>query len=148
MSIYATLWEIQVRRRHRFDHEWVTVFAQAVPPHIGHHPDGDAYADFLPPVVPDYDPDQDKDYPHRAVVIVQDGRENKDEQRYTDPLFVMSGEEYRRLAFQDLLDRIHEAIGWDQDVVAKSYDQDGNERIIRVPGWVERETRRNENLDA
>src|SRR5262245_28341897 len=72
MSIYSTLWEIKVRRRHEFDDEWVTVFAQAVPPHIGHpscYPEGDPYADFLPPVV-EYDPVTNEG-PYRAVVIVQ-----------------------------------------------------------------------------
>jgi len=44
MSIYATLWEIKIPRRHAFDEEWVEVYAQAVPAHIGHpsdYPAGD-----------------------------------------------------------------------------------------------------------
>src|SRR5919204_5179843 len=103
MSIYATLWEIKVPRRHPFDSEWVEVWAQAVPAHIGHpsaYPEGDPYADFLPPVVQDYDPETDHAPYDRAVVIVQEGREKKDGQRSVHPLIVMSGEEYSRTPFQ------------------------------------------------
>src|SRR5205809_5240155 len=110
MSIYATLWEIQVRRRHFFDTEWVTVCAQAVPAHIGHpseYPEGDPYGDFLPPVVQSYDPDGEENAPYRAVVILQEGRDTKDVQQYVDPLIVMTGEEYARIPFPQLLDRIH-----------------------------------------
>src|SRR5436309_10349222 len=102
MSIYATLWEIKVQRRHEFDDEWVSVYAQAVPPHIGqpeYYPEGDLYADFLPPVVQDYD--RETGLPYRAVVIVQEGRDAKDVQRYVDPLIVMTGEEYTRIPFQE-----------------------------------------------
>jgi hypothetical protein len=138
MSIYATLWEIKVPRRHCFDEEWVTVWAQAVPPHIGHpseYPDGDPYADFLPPVVQDYKPaDLDTilpQKPSRAVVIVQEGRDKKDGQRYTDPLLVMSGEEYERITFEVLLDRIHEAMGWDDHVIGLALGPSGQKKIIR-----------------
>jgi hypothetical protein len=121
MSIYATLWEIQVPRHHVFDEEWVRVFAQAVPAHIGHpseYPDGDLYADFLPPVVQEYDPETGEAPFHRAVVIVQEGRDAKDRQRYIDPLIVMTGEEYAQMPFEKLLERIHTAIGWDDSVIA------------------------------
>src|SRR5207248_1474817 len=101
MSIYATLWEIMVPRRHCFDDEWVEVYAQAVPPHIGHpshYPEGDLYGDFLPPVVQDYDPETDDwQGPYRAVVILQKGRDEKDVQRYVDPLMVLTGEEYAEM---------------------------------------------------
>ena len=133
MSIYATLWEIKVPRRHLFDEEWVEVFAQAVPPHIGHpshYPEGDPYADFLPPVVQDYDPETER--PYRAVVIVQQGRSEKDIQRYVDPLLVLNGEEYARTPFEELLDRIHKAMGWDESVVAMSWTPDGKKKIIRL----------------
>ena len=134
MSIYATLWEIKVPRRHEFDKEWVTVFAQAVPPHIGHpseYPDGDPYADFLPPVVQDYDPETGEAPYNRAVAIVQEGRNKKDVQRYTDPLLLMSGEEYAHIPFQELLDRFHKAIGWDNSVIAMFMGPNGEEKIIR-----------------
>jgi hypothetical protein len=68
------------------------------------------------------------------VVIVQEGRDEKDGQRYVDPLLVMSGEEYTRIPFKALLDRIHKAMGWDKRVVAMSYGPDGEKRIIRIDG--------------
>lgn len=142
MSIYTTLWEIKIRRRHRFDDVWVEVFAQAVRAFIGYssdYPNGDPYADFLPPLTQKYDPSMDSGQIYRAVVIVQAGRDQKDVQRYTDPLMVMSGDEYLRMSFQELLDRIEAAVGWDEDVVACSYSPTGEKKIIRVPGWLKLE---------
>jgi hypothetical protein len=134
MSIYATKWEIMVPRHHCFDDEWVRVYAQAVPPHIGHpseYPDGDPYADFLPPVVHDYDPTTGAAPFDRAVVVVQEGRDKKIVQRYADPLLILSGEEYMRIPFQVLLDRIHKAIGWDESVIGMFLKPDGAHEIIR-----------------
>ena len=142
MSIYATLWEIQIRKGHAFDDEWVEVYAQAVPPHIGHlsqYPDGDPYEDFLPPVIANYDPETDLPKVYRAVVIVQNGRDEKDIQRYVDPLIVMSGEEYLRTPFHELMDRIEKAVGWDQDVLGCLHGASGEKKIVRVPGWLDRE---------
>lgn len=133
MSIYATLWEIKLPRRHDLDDEWVVVYAQAVPPHIGHpseYPEGDLYADFLPPVVRDYDPATGEGPYNRAVVILQKGRDEKDVQRYVDPLIVMSGEEYARIPFGELLDRIQKAMGWDKCRVRVSLLPNGEKKII------------------
>src|SRR5437870_5595757 len=135
MSIYATLWEIQVPRRHFFDTEWVKIFAQAVPAHIGHpseYPDGDPFADFLPPIVSDYDRETGEAPYHRAVVIMQEGRMRKEGQRYVDPLMTLTGEEYSRISFQELLDRIHKAVGWDEDVVGIFLTPSGEKKIIRT----------------
>ena len=137
MSIYSTLWEIMVPRRHCFDEEWVKVLAQAVPPHIGHpsdYPEGDPYASFLPPAVQDYDPVTGTAPFNRAVVIVQAGRDEKDGQRYTDPLLVMSGEEYACIRFQDLLERIHKAMGWDDTVMGLFIRPDGSKQIMYSRG--------------
>ena len=46
----------------------------------------------------------------RAVVIVQEGRNDKDVQRYVAPLLTLSGEEYRALSFDELMRRIYEAM--------------------------------------
>lgn len=135
MSIYATLWEIKVPRRHRYDDEWVEVFAQAVPAHIGHpstYPEGDPYADFLPPVVREYDPETGNAPFNRAVVILQEGRDKKDIQRYVDPLLVLSGEEYARIPFPELLERIYQAIGWDETVLGMVYRPDGSKKVVRT----------------
>ena len=106
MSIYATLWEIRVER-HEMREDWVTVIAQGVPAHIGHpshYPQGDPYGDFLPPVV-----DLDREA-LRAVVFVAEGREDKDGQRYVDPLLVLTGQEYAAIRFADLLERLQAAV--------------------------------------
>jgi hypothetical protein len=135
MSMYATLWEIKVPRRHCFDEDWGEVFAQAVPAHIGHpsaYPDGDPYGSFLPPPVEDYDPETGEARFHRAVVIVQEGRDAKDVQRYVDPLIVMTGEVYSRLTFEELLDRIHRAIGWDDKVIGVFLQPNGQKKIMRT----------------
>lgn len=104
MSIYCTLWNIQIAES-RID-DFVEVFAQGVPGHIG-RPDcgyeaGDPYAHFLPPLA-----DEDS---LRAVVILLAGDEQKDGQRYVNPLMTLSGEEYATTPFPVLLSRIQDAI--------------------------------------
>jgi hypothetical protein len=137
MSIYATLWEIKLPKAHAFDEEWVRVYAQAVPPHIGHpsqYRDGDPYADFLPPVV-EYDPELDHGDVYRAVVILVEGRDEKIEQRYVDPLMTLTGKEYASIPFGELLERIQDAIPWDIEVAGYSIGPNGERKVIRVPGW-------------
>lgn len=78
MSIYATLWSIQVQdpAASFTKPRWVTVTAQAVPPHIGSptpgcgYEDGDPFAAFLPPAI-ETDKMGDAKY-NRAVVFVTD----------------------------------------------------------------------------
>ena len=126
MSIYATLWQIRlpvpewdvlITNRHgafRLEggelvpHEtrWVEIVFQGVFGHIGHpshYPQGDPYAAFLPPVVED--PEK-----LRAVVVVQEGHDEKDGQRYVAPLLTLSGKEYRALAFDAMVRKIYEVI--------------------------------------
>lgn len=141
MSIYATLWQLKFQKAHAFDEEWVEVYAQAVPAHIGHpsvYPDGDPYSDFLPPVV-ECDPETGTGPYHRAVVIVAEGRDQKDGQRYLDPLLVLTGYQYTVIPFERLLDAIRTAIPWDRDVVACASRPDGTEQLIRIPFWQELE---------
>src|SRR5438067_2001218 len=72
MSIYCTLWQIQVEdERPRLpgwypeSSRWIEVCAQAVPAFIAHpsvYPDGDPYAEILPwPVVVAEDPEHEPD---------------------------------------------------------------------------------------
>ena len=136
MSIYATLWTIKVPRHHEFDEDWVEVYAQAVPPHIGHpshYPDGDPYGDFLPPVV-ECDPKTGDGPVYRAVVIVFEERSEKLGQRYVSPLLTLTGADYASIPFDDLLRRIHKAIPWDPDVVGATTGPDGLQKVIRIPG--------------
>jgi hypothetical protein len=126
MSIYATLWQIRLpapewdvllltqhgefrlEEGELVPHEehWVEITFQGVPGHIGHpscNPDGDPYASFLPPVVDD--PEK-----LRAVVVVQEGRHDKDVQRYVDPLLTLSGDQYQAMPFEALMRKIYEAM--------------------------------------
>lgn len=143
MSIYATLWNIQVsimvpatkptmefelskeRGYREIEWRWVEVYAQSVPPHIGHpssYPDGDPYADFLPPVV-EHDPeDLEAIFPARAVVILDEDHDEKDGQRYVNPLMVLTGVEYESMKFGELLGRIEEAVQDRFDAELKSKD--------------------------
>lgn len=150
MSIYATLWEIKLPKGHQFDNEWVTVYAQAVPAHIGHpsgYREGDPYSDFLPPVV-ECDPKTGEGPYHRAVVILVAGRDEKIGQRYPNPLLVLTGEEYARMPFGVLLQAIEGAMPWDQDVAGLSIGPDGQRNVVRVPGWRTLEDGRTRVIEA
>lgn len=117
MSIYQTLWVIKLEKRgisKTRDGNFVEVWAQAVPAHIGQpsegYEDGDPYASFLPPVITPYDPDREDHYPYRAVVILQKGRMEKDGQKYVDPVMTITGEEYEKIPFPELLAKIYRGL--------------------------------------
>ncbi|MCI0463679.1 MAG: hypothetical protein L0Z62_42635 [Gemmataceae bacterium] len=133
MSIYATLWEIALPRSYHFDEEFIKVFAQAVPAHIGHpscYPEGDPFAEFLPPVV-EYDPKTGEAPFHRAVFIIRADRAQKVGQRYTDPILVLTGEEYARSTFDELIRRIENAMGWDESITGFKFLPGGQKQLIR-----------------
>jgi hypothetical protein len=131
MSIYATLWTLQFPR-FGDDYtgcEWVEVWAQGVPGHIGTptpgygYEAGDPFADFLPPPIV-LEPD-DQGTKLRAVVFVRGGTP-KDVQRYVDPLLVLTGEEYERSTFAELHGRICDALrGSRPRVVMEAWRGDG-----------------------
>jgi hypothetical protein len=139
MSIYATLWSIQVQDPAApfTDPRWVTVTAQAVPPHIGSpapgcgYGGGDPYADFLPPPI-ETDETGSADY-NRAVVFVTDETKKGTErsgQEYVNPLLVLTGEEYAKISFEELLHRLEEAIRSGPRVVAEFLDRDGQSHLF------------------
>lgn len=140
MSIYASLWGLQFPR-FGDDHtacEWVEVWAQAVPGHIGTpspshgYETGDPFPDFLPPpIVLTSDDQGDK---LRAVVIVRAGTP-KDGQRYVDPLLVLTGEEYERSTFGELHARICDALrGSRPEVVMEAWEANGSVRLMMRDG--------------
>lgn len=116
MSIYATYWVLKFPR----DGvplpgcEWVEVAGQGVPAHVGTpspghgYEGGDPYAGFLPPAVAV--PEDDDGWSLRAMVIIRDGTK-KEGQEYIRPLLVLSGEEYAKTPFQELHNRIRDALG-------------------------------------
>lgn len=139
MSIYATLWSIQVQdpASPSTSPRWVKVTAQAVPPHIGSptaecgYEAGDPYADFLPPPVETEDGGQ---APYdRAVVFVTEETEKgtaRNGQEYVDPLLVLTGEEHAKMAFQVLLDRLQETVRSGSRVVMEFLAPDGTTRTF------------------
>lgn len=136
MSIYATLWRLQFPRLgdNHVGCEWVEVLAQGVPGHIGTpspghgYEGGDPYADFLPPPILLASDDQGDKL--RAVVIVRGGTP-KDVQCYTDPLLVLTGEEYERSTFDELYTRICAALrGSRPAVVLEAWRADGSVRLM------------------
>lgn len=140
MSIYATLWRLQFPRLGdgHTGCEWVEVWAQGVPGHIGTpspghgYEAGDPYADFLPPPIA-LAPDDQGDR-LRAVVIVRAGTP-KEVQRYVDPLLVLTGEEYERSTFDDLYTRICDALrGSRPRVVMEAWGAEGSVRLMMGDG--------------
>lgn len=119
MSIYATLGRIGVCPDIFWDEDdgngLVGVWIQGVPSFIGHpapgygYEAGDPYADFLPPPTDAPDPEAD-DVPRMRAVVFVDDDEEKDGQRYVNPLLVLTGAEYAAIPFDELLERLTEAV--------------------------------------
>jgi hypothetical protein len=119
MSIYATLWQLRFPRAGDVytGCDWVDVLAQGVPAHIGTptpgygYEAGDPYASFLPPARRvGVDATEDG---LRAVVFVTSGMKNgtaRAAQEYESPLLVLTGTEYARMPFQELHDRLCDAM--------------------------------------
>jgi hypothetical protein len=115
MSIYVTLWRLRFPLRgDAYDGcEWVDVFAQGVPAHIGTptpgygYEAGDPYDAFLPPALRiGVDASQDD---LRAVVFVAGDTKkgtSRGAQEYESPLLLLTGAEYEVMPFQGLHDRL------------------------------------------
>lgn len=141
MSVYATLW---ILRFPAFGDvypgcEWVNIWAQGVPAHIGTptaghaYEAGDPYAGFLPPAIPVVNDDAGD---LRAVVIVREHTE-KVGQEYIGPLVVLSGTEYATMSFQTLHDRICDALrGRRPRLIAELIGENGR-RLLFEDGSIE-----------
>jgi len=143
VSIYATLWILKFPKEGDTHQgcEWIEVIAQAVPAHVGSptpgcgYEDGDPFRAFLPPAVAT---DAEGDAPfHRAVAIVTEhsikGTERSG-QEYASPLLLLTGKEYAHMTFDELHQRICDALrGNRSPVVAEVLLPDGTHRIIRAP---------------
>lgn len=141
MSIYATLWKLRFPSDGDYftGCEWLEVTAQAVPPHVGSptpgagFEEGDPYGAFLPPPVA-VDADGDAPFMRAVVLVTEFTRKGTDRspQEYRNPLLVLSGEEYARITFVDLHDRICAALrGNRAPVVAEILTPDGTSTLIR-----------------
>lgn len=140
MSIYATQWILQFPSHGDAYStcEWVRIWGQGVPAHIGTptpcegYETGDPYAGFLPPAIPVTDDGEQL----RAIVIVRENTE-KVGQEYVRPLLVLSGAEYAALSFQELHDRICDALrGNEARLVAEAFGPDGQRRLVFEDGLV------------
>ncbi len=139
MSIYATLWQLKFPRDGD-DHlgcEWITVIAQAVPPHIGSptpgcgYEDGEPYAAFLPPPV-HTDKDGDHEYTRAVVFITENTSKGTDRspQEYVQPLLVLTGEAYANMTFDTLYTQICDALRGDKPRIIAEYLAPGGRRRI------------------
>src|ERR1700733_12719259 len=141
MSIYATLWKLKFPKEGDdvAGCDWIEVIAQAVPPHIGSpsagagYESGGPYGTFLPPPVA---VDSDGDAPHARAVVFVTGFTPKGTERngqeYQSPLLVLTGEEYDKITFADLHERICSVLrGNRAPVIAQVFRPDGSSEIIR-----------------
>jgi hypothetical protein len=142
LSIYARHWVLKFPRDGdaHFGCDWVEVFGQGVPPHIGTptpghgYESGDPYASFLPPAIPV--PEEDDGTALRAMVIVREGTE-KVGQEYVRPLLVLSGQEYATIPFPELHERICDALrGGRPRWVGEWIGNDGCIRLMFADGSV------------
>ena len=70
---------------------------------------------------------------NRAVVFVTDETKKGTErsgQDYADPLLVITGEEYARMFFDELLHRLEEAIRRGPRIVAEFLDSEGQSHVF------------------
>jgi hypothetical protein len=146
LSIYATLWTLHFPRTGEdfLGCDWIQVRAQGVPGHIGTptkgfgYEDGDPCADFLPPPIA---LESEDDTRLRAVFIIASETKKgtpRSGQEYVDPLLVLTGEEYERIPFAELHDRICAALRGDRPrVVLQHLLPDGTSRVHFEDGSIE-----------
>jgi hypothetical protein len=145
MSIYATLWHLKFPQ-HGDDYsgcDWVDVLAQGVPAHIGTptpgqgYEHGDPFADFLPPPI-EIDPET---MTMRAVVFVIAGAKKgtrRSPQEYVSPLLVLTGEQYEKMSFAELYERLCSALRGERPrVVAEFLRPDGTRTVHFEDGTLE-----------
>ena len=70
---------------------------------------------------------------NRAVVFVTDETKkgtNRSGQEYADPLLVLTGEEYAKMTFDELLTKLQEAIRSGPRIVGEFLDGEGESHVI------------------
>ena len=144
MSIYATLWHLQFPR-HGDAYagcEWVDVFAQGVPAHVGTPTPGygyesdDPYESFLPAPLRIEGGASEDDC--RAVVFVSSTTRKgtaRSGQEYESPLLVLTGAEYASTPFQVLHDRLCAALrGTRPQLVLEVFRPDSTTTLVFEDG--------------
>jgi hypothetical protein len=123
MSIYATVAHFGIKRFG--DKSTTEILAQSVPPHIDYT--GPEW-DFLPPPV---DPNGTT---ARAVVFVEPAEEKGTDrcgQEYVRPLLMLTGEQYEKIRFIDLVRRL-------EDALDRRYGQRPSANFLRPDGSEEK----------
>jgi hypothetical protein len=144
MSIYATLWSLKFPRYGDYyvDCEWIRVTGQGVPAHIGTptrgfgYKEGDPYAEFLPPPV-GVNAEGDSEFMRAVVIVTEETQKGttRSAQEYVNPLLVLSGRDYRSISFDELHERICDALrGEGPRVVAQSFTPDGGVQLVLSDG--------------
>lgn len=143
MSIYATLWKLKFPKdgEEYIGCEWIEVIAQGVPAHIGSptpgcgYEDGDPYGEFLPPPLLT---DQEGEHEYmRAVVFVTEDRFKgtvRHPQEYVNPLLVLSGEEYAKISFEALHQRICNALRGGRPRLVAALSGPGGSKLLYEDG--------------
>ena len=94
---------------------------------------GDPYAAFLPPAI-QTDADGDAPFDRAVVFVTEDSLKGtaRSPQEYASPLLVITGEEYARIPFAELHERICAALRANRSpVIAEVLLPDGTHRVIR-----------------
>lgn len=144
MSIYATLWCLKFPRYGdvHIGCDWIKVTAQGVPPHIGSstpglgYEDGDPYADFLPPALVT-NQEGDAEFMRAVVIITEETKKGtaRHPQEYSDPLLMLSGQQYASMTFAELHDRICNALrGYRPRLVIEAIGPDGRPSLYFEDG--------------
>jgi hypothetical protein len=153
MSIYATLWSLKFPKfgDYHFGCEWIEVIAQGVPPHIGSptpgqgYEDGDPYAGFLPePVVTNSA--GEAEYMRAVVFITESTRKGtpRSGQEFVDALLTLTGEEYAKLSFQQLHDRICKALRGDRPAVVFEFLSPGGEVSVHFEDGTHKQVKKSD----
>lgn len=153
MSIYATLWHLQFPC-HGDPHmgcEWLDVWAQGVPAHVGTqtpgfgYESGDPFDVFLPPALRIESDVSEDDL--RAVVFVSSTTKKgtaRSGQEYESPLLLLTGAEYAAMPFQVLHDRLCTALrGTRPQLVLEVFRPDSTTTLVFEDG-----SKRDVPLDA
>mgnify|MGYP003385100238 CR=1 FL=1 len=139
MSIYTTLWRLKFPRYGDLHTgcEWIEVTAQGVPPHVGSstpglgYEDGDPYAGFLPPALVT-DEDGEAGFMRAVAIITEEAEKGttRHPQEYLNPLLILDGKQYTSMSFDELHNRICDALRGDRPRLAiEIIDSDGRHSL-------------------
>jgi hypothetical protein len=145
MSIYATLWCLKFPKFGDYYKgcQWIEVWAQGVPSHIGSptpgcgYEEGDPYATFLPPAIEAQPNDLSLSFMRAMVFVTSESRKGteRSHQEYMDPLLVLTGEEYAIMPLDDLHEKLCTALRRNHPrLILQKFGADGKMDLIFEDG--------------